>query len=191
MVIKKMFLVDLENINRRFILGLENLQSTDRVILFYSEQAQLSMDILVALTETKAMVERHQTRQHTKNAMDFQICSYLGMLVNDFRTEYDYYIVSLDKGYLAALDLIKEMLPEIHAELVKNCNCEKKEEEVRATIDNLLSAFSRRVRKEAENAVRRSNNTSELHNYLQASLKEDSVKVYQTIKPYYYQLKTA
>ena len=187
----KIFMVDTENINRRFIYGIKELNHADRIIVFYSEEAQMTMEILSALASTKAKIERYRVKQHTKNAMDFQICTYLGMLVQRYGANYDYFIVSLDKGYTAALEFLKEQYPEIMVDVVKNCNCDKWEEEVRASLDTLLESFPRRVRKEAEEAVKRSNNVAELHNYLQANLHADGKIVYQTIKPYYHQLKSA
>lgn len=188
---QRTFLIDLENINHRFIPGMEELESNDRVILFYSDQDQLTVDVLSALANTKATVERRFSTQHTKNAMDFQICSYLGILVDRNPKDCEYYIVSLDKGYGAAVELIKDIYSDVKVEIVKNCKCEKQEEAVRTTIDSLLGTFSRKVRKEAEDAVKRSNNTSELHNYLQLALKRDGKMVYEKIKPYYHQLKSA
>lgn len=190
-MMQRTFLIDLENINHRFIPGMESLNSNDKVILFYSEQEQLTMDILSALANTKAAVERRLCKQHTKNAMDFQICSYLGILVDRNHENCEYYIVSLDKGYTAAVEMVKDIYRDVNVEIVKNCRCEKQAEEVRTTIDMLLETFSRKVRKEAEDAVKRSNNTSELHNYLQLSLKRDGKLVYEKIKPYYHQLKSA
>lgn len=187
----KLFLIDTENINRRFIPGLETLDNTDRVILFYSDEEQLTMEVLTALATTKATIEKHLVKQHSKNAMDFQICTYLGMLVQQYGKQFDYYIVSLDNGYKAAVEFIKTMHIEISLEIVKNCLCQKVEEEVRASIDELLSSFSRKVRKEAEEAIKRTHNTAELHNYLQANLRTDGKTVYQAIKPFYHQLKTA
>lgn len=190
-MMQRIFLIDLENINHRFLPGIEALTGNDRIIVFYSEKEQLTMEVLSALANTKATVEQHLCKQHTKNAVDFQICSYLGILAGSYRTDCEYYIVSLDKGYGAAVDLIKGIYINAKIDIVKNCRCEKLEEEVRTTIDNLLKAYSRKVRKEAEEAVKRSSNTSELHNYLQLSLKKDGKNVYAKIKPYYYQLKSA
>ena len=98
------FLIDYENVNVSGFDGLSSLTENDVVILFYSENANtLTFGLHKRINEAKANIEFQKVSVETKNALDFQLCSYLGYLIHDKMSDEseknDYYIVSNDQGY--------------------------------------------------------------------------------------------
>ena len=96
---KNYYLVDYENVHKAGLNGIEELKSTDTVIIFYSANADsLSFELHHYLGEAKAVVKYIKVDTEGKNALDFQLSSYIGYLIG--RDEHcRCYIVSNDKGY--------------------------------------------------------------------------------------------
>lgn len=96
---KNYYLVDYENVHKAGLNGIEQLRRTDTVIIFYSENADsLSFELHHYLANTKAVVKYIKVDTDGKNALDFQLSSYIGYLIG--RNEHcKCYIVSNDKGY--------------------------------------------------------------------------------------------
>jgi hypothetical protein len=177
---RRYYLIDTENTGYRFISGAENLTDKDTVILFHNagtgpEQVK-TLTSLVG--QSKAVLEVIDMSVHTKNAMDFEICAYLGVLVGRDPGA-QYYIVSNDKGYGAAIDFICRYFPNVTlAEIPSFSGVE----EERQNIDNVLSAYPRKVRKVATDALKAAKNKQELNCYLQQHIGKDSCTVYHLIK---------
>lgn len=94
------YLVDYENIRAEGLKELEGLQKGDAVILFYSEQCKnISLDIMENMLRLKVEFSCFKVVTGTKNALDFQLSSYLGYLMGKFEENTKYYIVSNDKGF--------------------------------------------------------------------------------------------
>lgn len=95
------FLVDYENVNVVGLDGITKLSEDDVVIIFYSENAEtLTFGMHKKINESKAEIKFQKVAVPEKNALDFQLCSYLGFLIRDVMSnENIYYIVSNDKGY--------------------------------------------------------------------------------------------
>ncbi|MBR0485265.1 MAG: hypothetical protein IJJ69_10885 [Oscillospiraceae bacterium] len=96
---KNYYLVDYENVHKAGLNGIEELKSTDTVIIFYSANADsLSFELHHYLGEAKAKVDYIKVDTEGKNALDFQLSSYIGYLIG--RDEHcKCFIVSNDKGY--------------------------------------------------------------------------------------------
>ena len=99
----KYYLVDYENTNVNGLNGITNLSDTDVVCIFYSENAQnISFGLHRRLNESKAKKIYQRVEVGTKNALDFQLFSYLGYIIKEnSENQYDYYIVAKDDGYKA------------------------------------------------------------------------------------------
>ena len=99
----KYYLVDYENTNVNGLNGITNLSETDVVCIFYSENAQnMSFGLHKRLNESKAKKIYQKVEVGTKNALDFQLSSYLGYIIKEnSENQYDYYIVAKDDGYKA------------------------------------------------------------------------------------------
>ena len=97
------FLVDYENVNISGLDGITKLTEDDFIIIFYSDNANtLTLGMHKKINETKAEIKFQKVAVNEKNALDFQLCSYLGFLIRDTMTEENlnnYFIVSNDNGY--------------------------------------------------------------------------------------------
>lgn len=107
------FLVDYENVNVAGLNGVSNLTELDTVIIFYSVNADtLTFGMHRRINESKATFKFQKILLKEKNALDFQLCSYLGFLIRDTMTDENpnnnYFIVSNDKGYSILPDYWKK-----------------------------------------------------------------------------------
>lgn len=96
------FLVDFENVRSDDLSCVNQLSSGDRVILFYSEKAdKISIGLHRRILESKAVFEYRKAEVGLKDALDFQLVTYLGFLVAANAKE-TYVVVSNDKGFDSA-----------------------------------------------------------------------------------------
>lgn len=183
---KRFFLVDTENIGKRFLPGIENLTNEDTVVIFhYINAPAISMDILTILANSKAHIIKKEMTSHRKNAMDFQICTYLGMLAGQHSSSAQYYIMSEDLGYGAAIEFINTSIDRsIVVKEIRNFTLTTKIETIRMGLDELLVGYPKKVKKVVNLAIRNTHSDAEFHNYLQNNLKSDGLKLYQLLKPY-------
>ena len=99
------FLIDYENVNVAGLKGIDKLTAEDTVIIFYSENANtLTFGMHKKINESNAEIQFQKVAVNEKNALDFQLCSYLGFLIRDTMIDDTngknfYYIVSNDNGY--------------------------------------------------------------------------------------------
>lgn len=99
------FLIDYENVRTAAFNGLEDLNESDRVIIFYTGNSDnLTFSLMERLISAKAEVEYKKVNCGGKNSLDFQLCSYLGYLIGTSR-DTRFCIVSRDKGFLSMLSL--------------------------------------------------------------------------------------
>lgn len=103
---KRCFLVDYENVNEGGLLGSEGLKEDDVIILFDSEFSVINeKELEFEKSITKAKILKMTSQLKGKNSLDFQLVSYLGLLIgNNEHCEYN--IISGDKGFLSAINLI-------------------------------------------------------------------------------------
>lgn len=98
------FLIDYENVSASGLDGLEALDAQDVVYIFYTENAdRLTFDAHRRLIESAAQVRYYKVESGTKNALDFQLVTYLGYLIHEDRSAL-YYIVSKDNGFDSVLN---------------------------------------------------------------------------------------
>ena len=95
------YLIDYENVKTHGLDGISSLQPGDTVCLFYSENADtLTFGLHRRLTEAAAQIQYHKVETGTKNALDFQLSSYLGYLIGENKNRQEtFYIVTKDKGF--------------------------------------------------------------------------------------------
>ncbi len=93
------YLIDYENTKN--LIGINNLAAEDCVTIFYSSKANsLSFDVHKEILSSKAKIEYKFVNVGSQNALDFQLCSYLGYIIKqNENTECKIYIVSKDKGF--------------------------------------------------------------------------------------------
>lgn len=95
------FLVDFENVTSAGLAGIDKLSESDTVYIFYTQSAaSLSFDAHRNIMTSSAKVNYICVTAGAKNALDFQLDSFLGYLaaVSEDRK---FYIVSADNGFLA------------------------------------------------------------------------------------------
>ncbi|MBR3570001.1 MAG: hypothetical protein IKN96_04240 [Oscillibacter sp.] len=141
------FLVDYENVHANGLNGISGLSEEDKVIIFYSEKAEtITFGMHRRLNESKAEISFQKVPTGGKNALDFQLCTYLGYLIcQNAQHLAAYYIVSGDQDYSVISDywsrqnVTVSMLPSISefSALTKEMFL-KSPESLRAQLKNLL-----------------------------------------------------
>lgn len=98
------YLVDFENVHSEGLTGVEKLGENDECYIFYSVNAySLSFDLHQKIIESKAKFYYKMVDAHGKNALDFQLVTFLGYLVAKHPDEH-FYVVSGDKMFCCATD---------------------------------------------------------------------------------------
>ena len=95
----RLFLIDYENVNSAGLHGIGQAEPDDRFILFYSREANtLSFEIMDEMIGANIMPERVCLEHSGKNALDFQLVTFLGYLIAKEKAD-TYYIISRDSGF--------------------------------------------------------------------------------------------
>lgn len=95
----KYYLVDYENTHESGLVGLNKLDVNAEVHIFYSKNAdKLNFDLLNKILETKATVVTTEVDADSKNALDFQLSCFAGMLAVE-KPGCEINVVSKDQGY--------------------------------------------------------------------------------------------
>lgn len=100
------YLVDYENVKTHGLDGVNKLTSEDAVYIFYSEKADsLTFGLHRRLNESKATIQFQKVEVGTKNALDFQLSSFLGYLIcqNQGQENCNFYIVTKDNGFASLI----------------------------------------------------------------------------------------
>lgn len=106
------YLVDFENMRCEGLMGIDELTNADQVTIFYSNSADtLSFEMHQKILASKAHIEYFKLNKGGKNALDFQLTSYLGYLIGKQNDE-TYYIISKDTGFDSAVSFCREQLSE-------------------------------------------------------------------------------
>lgn len=93
------FIIDFENVNSSGIQGITSLTEDDTVFIFYTTKANsLTFAAHMDIMKSKARVEYFPVTSGGRNALDFQLATYLGYCVCR-STEKEYYIISNDTGF--------------------------------------------------------------------------------------------
>jgi hypothetical protein len=101
------YLIDYENVHHHGLAGVEKLSNKDYVVLFLGKtNTSVHVEAAVALTKTEAKVLWKKTDGSGRNCLDIQIATYLGSLVSENK-ERDFFIISKDQGFIAAIDFWK------------------------------------------------------------------------------------
>lgn len=93
------YMIDYENVKTGGLNGISRLTAEDRVIIFYSENAnRLTFDLHRRLMECPAKIEYREVSVGGHNALDFQLVTYLGYLIAQ-DPKGQYLIISYDRGF--------------------------------------------------------------------------------------------
>ncbi|MCR5177018.1 MAG: hypothetical protein K6C05_09245 [Anaerovibrio sp.] len=101
------FYIDYENVHNEGLKGVENLTPDDTLYLFYSSKADtLKIDVVQKLMHTQGAIRFTKIENGVENALDFQLIT---ALMCDYSEDDNYYIISRDKGYDAAITMAQNM----------------------------------------------------------------------------------
>ncbi|MDO5559458.1 MAG: PIN domain-containing protein [Oscillospiraceae bacterium] len=117
------YLVDFENVGSDGLAGIELLDENDSVIIFYSANSnKISMKIHKDICASKANYEYFEISSGGKNALDFQLSTYLGYLISlSSDSTNEYCIVSRDTGYQYVIKFWDDKIKEIPLNAVLSC----------------------------------------------------------------------
>ena len=95
------YFIDYENVHAEGFKGASDLGENDIVCVMYTDQSRnVTFDIIEEINRRKARIESYRAGTGSKNALDFQLSSYLGYVIGKNESKpYQYYIVSEDTGY--------------------------------------------------------------------------------------------
>lgn len=103
------YLVDFENVRTEGIKDLSGVQKGDAIVIFYSENCKnITLDVLDNIFALELKYSSFKVNVGSKNALDFQLSSYLGYLIGQNGMKNNYYIVSNDKGFEIVADFWRE-----------------------------------------------------------------------------------
>ena len=107
------FIVDYENVNRMGLYGSEFLNSTDELVIFYSDTcSKIERREMEKIFESGCELELFKLPTPGKNALDFCIASTVGEALGRGETR-TIVIISNDKGYKAIQDYWQQRKPSV------------------------------------------------------------------------------
>lgn len=182
---KRYYLIDFENVGKKFLKGVEYLNTEDTVYLYHNLErgASASPDVVNQLNLTKATIKIIPVYRNTINAMDFELVAHLGFLIGQNGNYAEYHIVSEDKGYVAAIDFLKnETGTTAVIDMVSDFGKIPEKNFTRESIADLLPKFPNKVIRITAEAFSSAKTLEEYHNLLEQKLSRDAKTVYQLTK---------
>lgn len=116
------FLVDFENVTSAGLAGIDKLTEGDTVYIFYTQSAaSLSFEAHKNILTSGARINYISVTSGAKNALDFQLSSFLGYLAAAGGDK-KFYIVSADNGFLAVRNFWEKTvgISDIEVRLIPN-----------------------------------------------------------------------
>lgn len=105
------YLIDYENVFEGGLNGIGRLTEDDCICVFYSEKADhMTFGLHRRLNEAKARITFQKVEVGTKNALDFQLATYLGYIICQDQSSGKsgkYFIVTKDNGFSVLSDYWK------------------------------------------------------------------------------------
>ena len=127
------YLVDFENVKIDGLKDMKGVGEGDSMIIFYSENCKsITLDVIDSIMALKLDYSSFKVKVGSKNALDFQLTSYLGYLIGKYGSDAVYHIVSEDKGFAFVADFWKEQNINVDCISLKNPAPAKKKEAVKA-----------------------------------------------------------
>ncbi|MCL2633018.1 MAG: PIN domain-containing protein [Oscillospiraceae bacterium] len=101
----RIFLIDFENVHSEGMAGVDSLTDNDEVVIFYSANADsVTFELLHKLMFCKARLRYFKIRRGGRNALDFQLSSFLGYLISKHGENAEFYLISKDNGFDFVMD---------------------------------------------------------------------------------------
>ncbi|MDR0197304.1 MAG: hypothetical protein LBI36_03695 [Oscillospiraceae bacterium] len=138
----RIFLIDFENVHSEGMIGVDNLTEEDEVAIFYSVNADsVSFEILHKLMFCKAKLSYFKIRRGGRNALDFQLATYLGYLIS-VRPDAQFFLISRDNGFDFAVDFWETGYVEVKPSIRRFVN-----------VKDVLAYFAGKAKKAASSKV--------------------------------------
>lgn len=192
----KHFLVDYENIGSKELTEVKEISKKSSVAIFYSATCKTKLlDALTNMSNKGVALSFHKITTGTKNALDFQLSSYLGYLIGNGKQKDKFYIVSKDKGFDCVVTFwnkqevkLRRIAPETVTEKTKQKPKKKKKskQSKEVTLKQLQSMVSEGYPlKEIMEIVNQSKTKTEVHNELSRLFRDNkkATTVYHQLKP--------
>lgn len=186
---KRFYLIDLENVGRTFLEGINKLTVEDTIIVCHNKVLAdtIHPDIKDRLKLTKATVKQLTIDNTKKNAMDFCLCTQLGFLLAENGNCAKYYIVSKDRGFDVVKDFVKSINSKAEVKRIISLKSDFDEEEnynkEKQQLEELLVGHNPKVIKITRRCMDNSKTCFEFHNTLQKNLyPNEFADVYKKVK---------
>lgn len=195
------YLIDYENVKVAGLNGIGSLSQWDKVVIFYSGNSEsLTFGLHRRLMAASCEVVYQKVETGTKNALDFQLSSYLGYIIkeNDAYPDEELYIVTNDNGFSVLSTYWKRK--KVNVKIISDIAGNKKPV-TPATVkpatkkaekpDELRKAVSKVINKKADidfvvSTVRKSRTRTEISNKFNSHFKDGqkSHEIFTAIKPF-------
>ncbi|MCR5321727.1 MAG: hypothetical protein K6E85_00350 [Lachnospiraceae bacterium] len=175
------FFIDLENVRNEGLEGVLSLNEKDMVYIFYSENAfSMAIPTMESITNSKCSSKFIKTNYIGKNAMDFQIVSLFGAMIERCK-DGSFYIISKDNGFRSAVSFCESFFSEypikcgVYPRIISALAAESKNK-ISGTASDAAKKNSGKVEK-IQNKDRSAGNENkedkESQNWTDATLKEN------------------
>ncbi len=185
----KYFLIDYENIGQAGFKGFEALSGNDKIVLFYSKNAnKIDISMMQKLKKCHAEIDYVQVDRLGHNALDFNLVCYIGTKIGKFKgNSLDIIIISKDSGYdtLFAAQFIPDNVTISRREFISAKNITKNTiETINYGISDLLTDKTlKKYAKIAETGISKTKTLTDFHNYLVKEIgTADGSKIYNLLK---------
>jgi len=177
------YMIDYENVSVSGLVGLEQLTVNDIVYIFYTENAdRLTFSAHRKLLECAAQIRYYKAEAGGKNALDFQIVTYLGYLIHE-NSKADYHLITKDSGFDSVITFWQKQNISVSrmADLSSPCSCEQEKE----MMEKLLELLSPEDVKNVCAMVQKYKTKQGLNNALMKKYdNKKTSEIYRVIKPY-------
>lgn len=149
---KKIYFVDTENVSVYSFLKEENCSNKDKLILLTTANStSIKLEYLKLIQETGIEVIFEEVSTGAKNELDFYLITKMVLEMNKLNSEnYEFIIVSNDKGFRTAIDCIKRTMPDINARIYAPMKSKKKKKSKENKKELLLNKDDMVDEKESE-----------------------------------------
>ncbi len=106
------YLIDFENVGSDGLNGVEQLTEKDTVVIFYSTNSnRISIEMHRIICKSSAVFEYQEITVGGRNALDFQLSTYLGFLLSQNNND-TFFIISKDHGFEHVIKFWTNMMPQ-------------------------------------------------------------------------------
>lgn len=187
---KRIYLIDTENISNYDFLVSENVGKNDELIFFCSSNSRgIRFEDAKLLLENEATKSFEVVNVGNKNALDFQLVTYVSINIAAKDAEIEYYIVSNDKGYEVAISYIKEKIGvEITRVSISSPKIDVADDPVTKflELDSILKQTYPKIKTEVvekiENIIHLNYGRNSIHNKLVETFGKQGLEYYKVLK---------